>query len=89
MKAVITVVGKDTVGVIAKVSGVCAQLNINVQDVTQSIMQDMFCMIMLEDLSRCSIDIASVRSQLDAVAAEMGMELHLTREEVFDAMHHI
>ncbi|WP_395151043.1 ACT domain-containing protein [uncultured Allofournierella sp.] len=89
MKAVITVVGKDTVGVIAKVSGVCAQLNINVQDVTQSIMQDMFCMIMLVDLSRCSIDIASVRSQLDAVAAEMGMELHLTREEVFDAMHHI
>lgn len=89
MKAVITVVGKDTVGVIAKVSGVCAQLNINVQDVTQSIMQDMFCMIMLVDLSRCSIDIAAVRSQLDAVAAEMGMELHLTREEVFDAMHHI
>ena len=89
MKSVITVVGKDTVGVIAKVSGVCAQLNINVQDVTQSIMQDMFCMIMLVDLSRCSIDIASVRSQLDAVAAEMGMELHLTREEVFDAMHHI
>ena len=89
MKAVITVIGKDTVGVVAQVSAVCAELNINIEDVTQSIMQDMFCMIMLVDLSRCSIDIASVRSQLDAVAAEMGMELHLTREEVFDAMHHI
>ena len=56
MKAVITVIGQDTVGVIAKVSAVCAELNINVEDVSQSIMQEMFCMIMLVNLSRCSID---------------------------------
>ena len=89
MKAGITVVGKDTVGVIAKVSAVCAELNINVEDVTQSIMQDMFCMIMLVNLSRCTQDMDAVRARFAAIADEMGMELHITREEVFDAMHHI
>ena len=89
MKAVITVVGKDTVGVIAKVSTVCAELNINVEDVTQSIMQDMFCMIMLVNLSHCTQDMNAVRARFDSIAKEMGMELHISREEVFDAMHHI
>ena len=89
MKAVITVVGKDTVGVIAKVSAVCAELNINVEDVTQSSMQEMFCRSTLVTLSRCTQDMDAVRSRLAASADEMGMELHITREEVFDAMHHI
>lgn len=52
MKAVITVIGQDTVGVVAKVSAVCAELNINIEDVSQSIMQNMFCMIMLVDLEQ-------------------------------------
>ena len=52
MKAVITVIGRDTVGVVAKVSAVCAELNINIEDISQSIMQEMFCMIMLVDLNR-------------------------------------
>ncbi len=89
MKAVITVVGKDTVGVIAKVSAVCAELNINVEDVTQSIMQDMFCMIMLVNLSNCSEDMDTVRARFSAIAESTDMELHITRKEVFDAMHHI
>ncbi|HIZ29918.1 MAG TPA: ACT domain-containing protein [Candidatus Fournierella merdipullorum] len=89
MRAVITVVGRDTVGVVAKVSQVCAELNINIEDVTQSIMQQMFCMIMLVNLEKCDQPMDEVRRRLDKVAAEMQMELHLTREEVFDAMHHI
>ena len=89
MRAVITVVGRDTVGVVAKVSQVCAELNINIEDVTQSIMQQMFCMIMLVNLEKCDQPMDEVRRRLDNVAAEMQMELHLTREEVFDAMHHI
>lgn len=89
MRAVITVVGRDTVGVVAKVSQVCAELNINIEDVTQSIMQQMFCMIMLVNLEKCDQSMDEVRRRLDKVAAEMQMELHLTREEVFDAMHHI
>ena len=89
MKAFITVMGHDTVGVVAKVSGLCSELNINIEDVTQSIMQDMFCMIMLVNLSRCTQDMDTVRARFAAIAEEMGMELHITREEVFDAMHHI
>ena len=58
MKAVITVIGRDTVGVVAKVSAVCAELNINIEDVSQSIMQDMFCMIMLVDLSKATAEAA-------------------------------
>ena len=89
MKAFITVMGHDTVGVVAKVSGLCSELNINIEDVTQSIMQQMFCMIMLVNLEKCDQPMDEVRRRLDNVAAEMQMELHLTREEVFDAMHHI
>ena len=89
MRAVITVVGRDTVGVVAKVSQVCAELNINIEAVTQSIMQQMICMIMLVNLEKCDQPMDEVRRRLDNVAAEMQMELHLTREEVFDAMHHI
>ena len=81
MRAVITVVGRDTVGVVARVSQVCAELNINIEDVTQS--------IMLVNLEKCTAPMETVRAALGKVAAAMNMELHLTREEVFDAMHHI
>ena len=63
MKAVITVIGQDTVGVVAKVSAVCAELNINIEDVSQSIMQNMFCMIMLVDLSKANAEAAEVRDR--------------------------
>lgn len=89
MKAVITVIGHDTVGVVAKVSGVCAELNINIEDVTQSILQQMFCMIMLVDLSACSLDPAAVRERFAALGQEMQMQVTVTRQEVFDAMHKI
>ena len=89
MKAVITVIGRDTVGVIARVSAVCAELNINIEDVTQSVMQEMFCMIMLVDLSAASTDHAAIRARFAALGGEMGMQVTLTRQEVFDAMHKI
>ena len=89
MKAVITVIGRDTVGVVAKVSAVCAELNINIEDMTQSIMQEMFCMIMLVDLSRCNTDQAAVRTRFEQLGQTMGMQVTLTRQEVFDAMHKI
>ncbi len=88
-KAVITVIGQDKVGVIARVSAVCAELNINIEDVTQSIMQDMFCMIMLVDLSACTAAPDAVRARFEALGREMKMQVALTRQEVFDAMHTI
>ena len=89
MKAVITVIGRDTVGVIARVSAVCAELNINIEDVTQSILQDMFCMIMLVDVSAANAAPAAVRTRFAALGEEMGMQVTVTRQEDFDAMHKI
>ncbi|MGN0708046.1 MAG: ACT domain-containing protein [Faecalibacterium sp.] len=89
MKAFITVVGHDTVGVIAKVSGLCSELGINIEDVTQSILQGMFAMIMLVDISRCSVSHEELHQRIDALGSEMGMQINLTRQEVFDAMHTI
>lgn len=89
MKAFITVVGHDTVGVIAKVSGLCSELNINIEDVTQSILQGMFAMIMLVDISHCNVSHEELHAHIDTLAKEMKMQITLTRQEVFDAMHTI
>ena len=87
MKAFITVIGHDTVGVVAKVAGLCTELNINIEDVTQSILQGMFAMIMLVDISNCNVSHEELHKRTDALAAEMGMQINVTRQEVFDAMH--
>ena len=79
MKAVITVIGHDTVGVVARVSAVCAELNINI----------MFCMIMLVDISACASEPAEIRARFDTLGQEMGMQVTVTRQEVFDAMHKV
>ncbi len=89
MKAVITVIGMDCVGVIAKISSLCSQMNINIEDVTQSIMQDMFCMIMLVDLSKCNVSQAQVREAFAQAGQELKMQVTVTRQEVFSAMHEI
>ena len=89
MKAFITVMGHDTVGVVAKVSGLCSELNINIEDVTQSILQGMFAMIMLVALSPCNVGHEELHRRTDALAAEMKMQINVTRQEVFDAMHTI
>ena len=89
MRAIITVVGRDTVGILAKVSAMCAEHNVNIIEVTQSILQDMFCMIMLVDVSAANADPAAVRARFAALGEEMGMQVTVTRQEVFDAMHKI
>ena len=80
MKAFITVIGHDTVGVVAKVAALCSELNINIEDVTQSI---------LVDISHCSVSHEELHNRTDALAKEMGMQINVTRQEVFDAMHTI
>ena len=89
MKAVITVIGKDMVGILAKVSTACAESNVNVVEVTQSILDKYFAMIMLVDISKCSVSHEELHQRMDALAKEMGMQINLTRQEVFDAMHTI
>ena len=87
MRCVITVVGKDMVGILAKVSSICADCNVNILEVTQSILQDMFCMIMLVNLNGCTVDSAAMRERFSALGKEMQMQVTVTRQEVFDAMH--
>ena len=89
MRAVITVVGRDTVGVVARVSQVCAELNINIEDVTQSIMQEMFCMIMLVNLEKCEQPMDEVRRRLGEGADQTKKGLHPPREEAFAAVPRI
>ena len=89
MKAVITVIGRDTVGVVAKVSAVCAELNINIEDVTQSIMQDMFCMIMLADVSACNVAFTTLADEAKALGEEMNLSVNAMHEDIFNSMHRI
>ena len=89
MKAVVTVVGKDTVGILAKVSGVCAEANVNVEEVTQSILAGTFAMIMVVDIARCNVEFDELQRRLAAAGEEKGVDVKVTRQEIYDAMHHI
>ena len=89
MKAFITVVGRDTVGVVSRVSTLCSELNINIEDISQSILQGMFAMIMLVDLAGSNVTHEELRARVEALGQEMEMQINLTRQEVFDAMHTI
>lgn len=89
MKAVITVVGKDMVGILAKVSGKCAEYNANVIEVTQSVLQDMFAMVMLVDISALSVDMADFAANLAKEGEDMGLSIHAMHEDIFNSMHRI
>ena len=89
MRAVITVIGKDMVGILAKVSGVCAENGVNVLEVTQSILQDLFAMIMLVDISQSTIPFDQLSDRLSALGKEMGLTVHAMHEEIFRSMHRV
>ncbi len=89
MKAVITVIGKDMVGILAKVSTVCAEYGVNVTDVSQSIMQEMFAMVMMVDISSCSCSFGDFSDRLTALGEEMGLKIHSMHEDIFNSMHRI
>lgn len=89
MKAIVSVIGKDTVGILAEVSRECAAHNANILDVTQSVMQDMFTMIMLIDIADISSDFASISSALESLGERIGMKIHVMHEDIFNSMHRI
>lgn len=88
-KAVITVVGKDMVGILAKVTDICAKCGINVLEVTQSILQDLFAMVMLVDMSGSSADVAALSERMDGLGSELGLKIHVMHEDIFNSMHKI
>jgi len=89
MRAVITVIGKDTVGILHKVSGICAEYNANVMEVTQSVLQDMFAMIMLVDISKISKDFSEMVDRMTSLGEELGLSIHTMHEDIFNSMHSI
>ena len=88
-RAVITVIGQDAVGILAAVSGKCAEHKVNVLEVTQSVLQDLFAMIMMADVSACDIPFAEFGEQLAAMGRDRGLSVQVVNAEVFDAMHTI
>ncbi len=89
MKAVITVIGKDAVGILAKVSAICAESQANVIEVTQSVMQEMFAMIMLVDISKLNRDFVALQDDLTALGNSLGLQIHTMHEDIFNCMHSI
>lgn len=89
MKAIITVIGVDKVGIIAKVSGLLAEANINILDINQTIMNDLFTMIMYTDISKMQESFSSVADKLEAMGKEMGIQIAITHEDIYKSMHRI
>lgn len=89
MRAVITVIGKDNIGILAKVSNICAECNANVMDVTQSVLQDMFTMIMMVDISTMNKDFSELVEKLNELGEKLGLSIHTMHEDIFNSMHRI
>ena len=87
MKAVITVIGKDMVGIIAKVSSTLADVNVNIVEITQSVLQDYFAMIMLVDVSAMTCSLDELRTSISEKVP--GLQVSVMHEDVFESMHHI
>lgn len=88
-KAVLTVIGKDKVGIIAKVSNIFAEKNVNILDLSQTIMQDIFTMIVLVDVEKSTIPFAELLDEMTNLGKEMGLNMQLQHEQIFDSMHQI
>ena len=89
MKAIVTVVGKDAVGIIANVCVALAGFNVNVLDISQTVMQGYFTMMMVVDTSASTVPLAELAQKLDEKGKEMNLSIRLQREDIFDAMHKI
>ena len=88
-KCIVTVVGKDTVGIIAKVCTYLAESKINILDISQTIVQGYFNMMMVVDASKATKDLSEVITDLDAIGEGIGVVIKCQREEIFDKMHRI
>ena len=89
MKAVVTVVGKDQVGIIAAVCVKLAEYNVNVLDISQTVMQGYFTMMMVVDVTGCTVPLADLVGLMDEMGKGMGLSVRVQREDIFEAMHRI
>jgi len=89
MRAVITVIGKDKTGIIAGVSTELAGMDINILDISQTTMQEYFAMITLVDMSKTTLGFHQVKKKLENIGQELGMQITIQREDIFNAMHEV
>lgn len=89
MKAVLTVIGNDSVGIIAGISTVLAENNVNIVDINQTIMSGMFTMVMIIEMDKNSTDFSSINDKLVVKGKELGVQVIVTREEIYKSMHRI
>jgi ACT domain-containing protein len=89
MRAVVTVVGKDKTGIISKVSTYLSEKNVNILDISQTILGEYFAMIMLVDLSGTKEKLADLAEECEAMGKNIGMSIRLQHEEIFNAMHSV
>ena len=89
MRAIVTVIGKDRVGIIADVTALLAQYGVNVLDISQTVLQEYFTMIMLVDAAQCTVPFADLARTLDEAGTQRGLQIRAQREDIFNAMHTI
>ena len=89
MNAVVSVIGKDRVGILARVATECAQANVNVVEVTQTLLQDTFAMTMLVNIDQIAMKLSEFAQHMDNVGKEMGLVIHVMHEDIFNSMHKI
>ena len=89
MKAIVTVVGKDRIGIIASVCGLLAQYQVNILDISQTVMQGYFTMMMAVDVSGSNIPLAQLAQNMEQKGKEMNLSIRLQREDIFEAMHRV
>lgn len=89
MNAVITVIGKDSVGILSKVSNECANHNVNITDVTQSVLSDMFCMIMICNIDSMNVEFSAFADTVAEMGKQNGLVIHVMHEDIFNSMHKI
>ncbi|MCI8848920.1 MAG: ACT domain-containing protein [Oscillibacter sp.] len=89
MNAIVTVLGQDKVGIIAAVCALLAKNNVNILDISQTILQGAFTMVMAVDVEKAAVSVDGLREQLETLGNEMDISIRIQREEIFDAMHRI
>ena len=89
MKAVITVTGKDTVGIIAKISAECADKGANIVEITQSVLREYFAMIMIADIDGLNVSFSDFVDSLDVIGKSAGLVINTMHEDIFNSMHHV
>lgn len=89
MRAIITVIGKDQVGIVAKISNVCAKYNANILDINQTLLQEIFTMVMLIDIEKITDELGALKDELTKMGKEIELEIHVMHEDIFNSMHRI